>query len=102
MNPKDSKPKPAGDSSQCPAQVDGAEKKDQHAPARRKSTLTEQAAARMDEAHVRTEQADLQVGKRLSISLKEIHDLKAALDAHAIVTITDPEGRITYVTMVSI
>jgi PAS domain S-box-containing protein len=39
----------------------------------------------------------MRVTQQLSASLREIRDLKAALDEHAIVAITDPQGRITYV-----
>ena len=34
---------------------------------------------------------------QLRATFKEISDLKAALDEHAIVAITDPQGKITYV-----
>src|SRR5581483_11142316 len=37
------------------------------------------------------------VEEQLRVSLKEAGELKAALDEHAIVAITDPQGRITYV-----
>src|SRR5271165_3054374 len=35
--------------------------------------------------------------EKLRASHKEISDLKTALDEHAIVAITDPQGKITYV-----
>jgi len=37
-----------------------------------------------------------QAHKRLEVLLKEVNDLRAALDEHAIVAITDPQGKITY------
>src|ERR1041385_352838 len=38
-----------------------------------------------------------QADEKLKSSLKDVNDLKAALDEHAIVAITTPQGRITYV-----
>jgi PAS domain S-box-containing protein len=39
----------------------------------------------------------MQADQQLKASLKEVNDLKAALDEHAIVAITDPQGKITCV-----
>ncbi|HEX8898050.1 MAG TPA: PAS domain S-box protein, partial [Chthoniobacterales bacterium] len=38
-----------------------------------------------------------EIEEQLRRSLREVNDFKAALDEHAIVAITDPQGRITYV-----
>ena len=47
--------------------------------------------------HIRRKAQSMRADQQLRDSLKEISDLKAALDEHAIVAITDPEGTITYV-----
>lgn len=39
----------------------------------------------------------MQANQQLKASRREVDDLKAALDEHAIVAITDPQGKITYV-----
>ena len=45
---------------------------------------------------IRDISARVRADEQLQATLKELQDFKAALDAHAIVAITDPAGRITY------
>jgi len=56
---------------------------------------------RADTQRVRVYGTDITERKRmddkLRASFRDVNDLKAALDEHAIVAITDPQGRITYV-----
>lgn len=42
-------------------------------------------------------QQSLKAGDTLRATVKEVEDLRTALDEHAIVAITDPQGRITFV-----
>ena len=42
-------------------------------------------------------QLSLKAGDTLRATVKEVEDLRTALDEHAIVAITDPQGRITFV-----
>jgi hypothetical protein len=44
----------------------------------------------------------MRVEQQLRDSLKEIGGLKAALDEHAIAAITDPQGKITYVSLMQL
>jgi PAS domain S-box-containing protein len=71
------------------------------------SQLKEETERRVVERTARLEDANRaleaevealrQVELRLNISLKEMEELKMALDEHAIVATTDPQGKITYV-----
>ena len=56
-----------------------------------------QQPASVNAAHAREIRERQRVETQLEASLKELRELKAALDEHAIVAITDPQGKITYV-----
>jgi PAS domain S-box-containing protein len=78
---------PAGSGQNAARDAGGTQKKN-HAPAPGHDMRIEPAGWRTEDK--RTEE-------QLKASLKEIGDLKSALDEHAIVAITDPRGKITYV-----
>lgn len=65
--------------------------------------LEQRVAERTTELNATNESLQRQIADRkrienqLRVSLMEVNDLKAALDEHAIVAITDPKGKITFV-----
>jgi PAS domain S-box-containing protein len=78
----------SADSGQDAAREEGGIRRKNHARAPGHDMRIELAGRRTEDK--RTEE-------QLKASLKEIGDLKSALDEHAIVAITDPQGKITYV-----
>ncbi|MCB1100149.1 MAG: PAS domain S-box protein [Verrucomicrobiae bacterium] len=62
-----------------------------------KYSQSEQAESRIEKTGRHLVPVDLLTRQRLDTALKEIDHLRAALDAHAIVAITDLSGKITFV-----